>query len=228
MGGFERESIMRRTFISLALASAFMLAAPAARAQGTPAVRAGVACLAGQNAAAFSRLLASAPYSTVERREGTEILSLISRCMRSDTLLSTSNTLLRAAAAEELYKRQFATAQAPHAPPVAVATLLRPREARTPAEVAPLVSTYALFECVSANRPDLVRAYLAADPGSEAEQAAFRALSPGLGACLPPGGSRQLALGGAAMRGVLAETLYRWSVVQRDGPASPFAAAPAP
>ena len=93
-----------------------------------------------------------------------------------------------------------------------------------PAEVQPLAATYALFDCLTAAHPDLVRAYLATAPASPEEQAGFRTLTPGMVACLPPGGSHQLALGGAALRGVLAEMLYRWSVVQRDGPSSPFAA----
>jgi len=241
---------MKATIAALTLLAG--LAAPAAAQYGAPApqprpevprnqptqaaqpaitsssdVRGGVACLAGRDAAAFSRLLATPPYSAAERREAVRLLPLIQRCTRSESALTTSGTALRGAAAEDLYERQFASAPAARTPALAPAPFLRPNEARAPAEIAPLAPTYALAECTSAQRQELVRAYLATDPSSEAEQAAFRALQPGLIACAPPGSSRQLGVDGPTLRGILAETLYRWSAVQRDGPSSPFAAAPA-
>ena len=71
---------------------------------------------------------------------------------------------------------------------------------------------------------------LAAEPGSEAEMTALTALFPVFGACRPSG-SPQLRMDRGAIRAILAESLYRWSVVQRDGPnsawAAPAVAAPA-
>jgi len=224
---------MKRAILGLALAA---LAAFSAQAQAPAqqenraeaAVRAGVACLGGRDPNAYLALLRSAALSNAERTEVGRLMPLILRCREGSERFSASAIQLRAAAAEYLYATQFATAPAPRTPPLAVAPLLRVDEARNRAEAEPLAANYALFECLTAAHPDLVRAYLATAVGSEAEQAGFRALAPGLGACLPPGGSRQLALGGVRLRGVLAEMLYRWSAVQRDGPASPFAAAAAP
>lgn len=196
-------------------------------APGDGAVRAGVACLAGRDAGSFSALLQAPPLSVAERREVTRLMPLILRCREGSETFSASAIQLRAAAAEHLYSHQFPTAQAPRTPPLGVAQLLRVDQARNRAEAEPLAATYGLFECLTAAHPDLVRAYLATAPASEAEQAAFRAFGRGLGACLATGGSTQLAVGGARMRGILAEMLYRWSAVQRDGPSSPFAAAPA-
>jgi hypothetical protein len=150
------------------------------------------------------------------------------RCREGSERFSATVIQLRAAAAEHLYGAQFAAAQAPRTPPLGVAPLLRVDQARNRAEAEPLAATYTLLECLTATHPDLVRTYVATAAGGEAEQAGFRALWPGLAACLPPNGSRQLAVGGARLRGILIEMLYRWSVVQRDGPASPFAAPMAP
>ena len=51
---------------------------------------------------------------------------------------------------------------------------------------------------------------------------ALTALYPGFGACVPTGTQLKVDRGG--VRAMLAESLYRWSVVQRDGPTSPWAA----
>jgi hypothetical protein len=220
----------------LVLAGLSAFAAPAAVAQqpapGTASaaaqVQTGIACLAQRNAGTFSALLATVPYSAAERREAMRLLPLIQRCTTSTTTLSVSATALRAAAAEDIYERQFTAAQAARTPPLAVATLLRPSEARTPADVEPLAPSYALAECLSAAHSDLVRAYLAADATGDAEAAAFRALNPGLIACVPAGAPRRIGVDGPTFRGILAETLYRWSVVQRDGASAPFAAPAAP
>jgi hypothetical protein len=222
---------MKNLLAGLALAGTMMLAAPSAPAQ--PAandadVRAAVACLAGRDANSFATLLRSSPLSHAERTEVGRLMPLLLRCREGSERFSATVIQLRAAVIDHLYAQQFATARAPRTPPLAVAPLLRVDQARSRSEAEPLAATYTLLECVTAAHPDLIRAYLATPAGSEAEQAGFRALFPGLAACLPANGSRQLALGGTRLRGVLAEMLYRWSVVQRDGPTSPFAAAPTP
>lgn len=222
--------MMKQAFLGLALAAFAALSGPASAqpAADDAGVRAGVACLTTRDPASFSPLLQTPPFSVAERREVTRLMPLILSCRQGSDRFSASAIQLRAAAAEHLYGSQFTAASAPRTPPLAVAPLLRIDQARTRAEAEPLAATYTLFECFTAAHPDLVRAYLATAAASEAEQAAFRAFGAGLGACLPPGGSRQLAVGGARMRGIFAEMLYRWSAVQRDGPSSPFAAAAAP
>ena len=222
---------MKHALLGFALAGVAALSAPGAAQQpaaagATTGVRAAVECLAHRDINSYAALLRTPPYSNAERLEVQRLMPLLQRCRQGheDDAFSASVPQLRAAVAGYLYARDFATAPAPRTPPLALAPLLQPAQARNPADVQPLAGTFALFDCVTAAHPDLVRAYLATAPASPEEQAAFRTLTPGMVACLPPGGSHQLALGGAALRGVLAEMLYRWSAVQRDGPSSPFAA----
>ena len=225
---------MKQALLGFALAGLAAISTPGAAAQPAPAANgrlpAAVQCLAHRDVNAFATLLRTAPFSMDERREVQRLMPLLQRCREGggDEPFSASVPQLRAAVAAYLNARDFATLPAARTPALAPAPLLQMAQARNPAEVQPLAATYALFDCLTAAHPDLVRAYLATALASPEEQAAFRALTPGLSACLPPGGSRQLALGGAALRGVLAEMLYRWSAVQRDGPASPFVTAPAP
>jgi hypothetical protein len=221
---------MKHAIFAVAMAALATLGAPAANAQ-TPApapagsnVQAGVNCLARRNAGTFSTLLQAPPYSAAERREATQLLPLMQRCTGDSTTLSTNATQLRAIAAEDMYEHQFTAAQAVHAPPVPVAPLLRPSEARSPSDIAPLAPSYALAECLTAAHPDQVRVYLAADATGDAEQTAFRALTGGLAACIPAGAPRRIGVDGPTFRGILAEDLLRWSMVQRDGAASPYAA----
>lgn len=220
---------MKQAIFALALVGLTTFGAHAARAeQAAPAadteVRAGIVCLTGRNPGNFDFLLTTPPYSTAERREMTELMPLMQRCTGSSAPLSTSATQLRGIAAEATYERHFTNAQAPHAPPIPVAPLLKPAEARSPTEAAALAPSYALAECLVAAHPDQVRTYLAAPTSGDAEQTAFRALTGGLAACIPAGAPRRIGVDGPTFRGILAEDLYRWSVVQRDGAASPFAA----
>lgn len=227
--------MMKHALLGFALAGLAVLSAPAtAAAEQTPAASgrlpASVQCLARRDPNSFAALLRTSPFSMDERREVQRLLPLLQRCREGggDEAFSASVPQLRAAVAQFLLIRDFATLPAARTPALVPAPLLQVAQARTPAEVQPLAATYTLFECLTAAHPDLVRAYLATTLASPEEQAAFRALTPGLSACLPPGGSRQLAIGGATLRGVLTEMLYRWSAVQRDGPSSPFVTAPAP
>lgn len=229
--------MIKHALLGFALAGLAAIATPAAAAQQPAAggassgVVTAVACLGHRDINTYAALLRTPPYSAAERLEVQRLMPLLQRCREGggDEAFSASVPQLRAAVASYLYARDFAAAPAARSPALAPAPLLQPGQARNPAEVAPLAPTFALFDCVTAAHPDLVRAYLATAPASPEEQAGFRALTPGLVACLPPGGSHQLALGGAALRGVLTEMLYRWSAVQRDGASSPYAsAAPAP
>ena len=223
--------MMKQALLGFALAAFAAFSAPAAAQRpaaggASSGVVAAVECLARRDINTYATLLRTAPYSAAERLEVQRLMPLLQRCRQGheDDAFAASVPQLRAAVAGYLYARDFATAPAPRTPPLASAPLLQPAQARNPTDVQPLAATFALFDCVTAAHPDLVRAYLATAPASPEEQTAFRTLTPGMVACLPPGGSHQLALGGAALRGVLAEMLYRWSAVQRDGPSSPFAA----
>lgn len=183
------------------------------------------ACLAGRDAAAGERLLATAPYSADEREEALRTLRLVGRCVRSRDGIVTSALLLRGAIAEALYEARFAEAPAAREPAIAVAPWFRAEAARTRDNAGSLGPVYALADCSAASRPDLVRAVLATDPDAAAEGTALQALYPVWRACLTP--EAQLALDRNSIRSVLAEALYRWSMVQRDGAASAMAAAAA-
>lgn len=209
---------------AVALGALGLSAAHAAQHDAASNAQAGIACLASHNAAAFTPLLQSAPYSAAEGRAARQLQPLIQRCGDGNNNVSGSVTLMRGLVAEDLYERQFSAAQAAATPPVAVAPLLRPNEARAPSEVTPLAPSYALAACLTAAHPDLVRAYLAAPASGDAETTAFRALTPGLAACIPAGAPRRIGVDGPTFRGILAEDLYRWSLAQRDGASSPYAA----
>jgi hypothetical protein len=194
--------------------------APASPA--TPAqLHAGAACLIGRDAAAADPLFASAPYSAQERQLALRLGGEMQHCLHQQGG-TTSVTAIRGALAEAAYERRFTAPPAARSPAPAVAPLLRPELATTRDDAASLVPQYALAECTVAQRPDLVIALLQTEPVSPASQAAFQALNPTFVACVPRG--TQLSLDGRTIRGILAEELYRWSVVQRDGPASLWAA----
>jgi hypothetical protein len=92
------------------------------------------------------------------------------------------------------------------------------------ADAMSLAPVFALSECAVAAQPGQVRDLLATELGSQGEGEAFRALSPALSSCFDSGMSFNTDR--PTLRGMLAESLYRWSVVQRDGTASQWAAAP--
>ena len=154
------------------------------------------------------------------------MLQLIQRCLRQRDPMATNAALVRGAVAEALYESRFPTAQPAQTPPLAVQPLFRPDQAANRSEAASLVPAFGLAECTSASQSGLVRALLATEPGGPEARAAFAALNPAFSACVTGGG--QIAVDGRTLRGMLAETLYRWSIVQRDGAASPLAAAAAP
>lgn len=184
----------------------------------------GVACQAAADPASLEAMLATAPFSAGERDEAGRVLRLVQRCQRGAGGTSTSSVLLRAVIAETMLESRFPSPQAARTPAVGVAPLLNLAAATTRANAATLAPAYALAQCTAERRGDAVRAFLASDPGTPAEQAAFGVLNPALAACIS--GSAALNVDLRTLRGVLAESLYRWSVVQRDGAAAPFAAAP--
>ena len=184
------------------------------------------ACLVGRDADAGAPLLRAAPFSRDERQQATRGLRQAERCLRLREPLATTVLIFRGAVAEALYEAQFAQPPAPRDPTAAVLPFFQPAAAATLDNAGGMTPTYALAECTVARHSDLVRALLAADPDSAAESAALRALNPVWGACVPP--NTTLDINRREIRAILAESLYRWAVVQRDGAASPWAAPAAP
>ncbi|HEV2817507.1 MAG TPA: hypothetical protein VGW40_09855 [Allosphingosinicella sp.] len=200
-------------------------AAPAAPA--TPAqLHGGAACLIARNANAADALLATGPYSAAERQQAVRLLGEMQRCTRPRQTFTSSAVAIRGALAEAVYEARFTAPAAARSPALAARPLLQPSEVASGTDAAALGVGYALAECTAAQHPELVIAFLQTEPASPAAQAALQALNPAFVACVVPG--TQISLDGRTIRGILAEDLYRWSVVQRDGPTSPLAAAPAP
>jgi hypothetical protein len=201
-------------------------AAPVAAAPVAPAtapeVIAAATCVIGRNATAADALFATAPYSAAERQQAVRLLTELRRCGHHPQMV-TSPSMIRGALAQAALVAGFPTPLAPRNPPLDAAPLARPTEgdATFLAQIGPM---YQLVDCATPRQPDLARAVLATDPGTPAEAAAVTALNPTFIACVPVGS--QIGIDPRVMRFMFAEALYRWSVVQRDGPASPWAAAP--
>jgi hypothetical protein len=213
-------------------------AAPAAATTPADVLRA-AACVTNAGPAITRAIVDAAPKSPEERRAAVAFLREGERCLHMTTSLVTSLAIIRGAAAESLLEAQFATPIAARTPPVGAKPMTRPPPARpaSPATPAPPGAApaapppdpevpYSLSECVAPARQDLVRALLATTPQSPEEAAGMNGLNPAYGACLAAG--TQLRVDTRGFRSLLAEALYRWSVVQRDGPDSPWAAPPAP
>jgi hypothetical protein len=198
-------------------------AAPATAAQ----LHAGAACLIGRNANAADALLATAPYSTAERQQAVRLLGDMQRCTRPRGTFTTSAVMIRGALAEAVYEARFTAPQTARSPALAAKPLLQPSAVAGGTDAAALATGYALAECTAAQHPELVIAFLRTEPASEGAQAAMQALNPAFVGCVTGPRGSQINLDGRTIRGILAEDLYRWSVVQRDGPTSPLAAAPA-
>jgi hypothetical protein len=174
------------------------------------------ACVAAAGSSSGTALLASTPQSPEERRAAVALLRDGERCLHLVRRLVTSIAIVRGAAAESLYEAQFATPIAARTPAIAAAPM--PRAPASAAAASDPGNSYALAECIAATRQDLVRALLATDPATPTEQAALEGFGPAFVSCATPG--TQMRVGSRELRGLLAEALYRWSVAQRDGPAT--------
>ena len=183
-------------------------------------------CVAGRDAEAADALLATAPFSGDERERAIRLLRTAQRCLRRDDPVATSAMLFRGAVAETLYETRFPQSAAARTPPAGAAPFFQPAHVASHENEALLTSHFQIAQCAGPAQPELVRAMLATEPNSDAERTALTALYPAFGACVPAG--TQLTLDTGAIRGMLAEALYRWSVVQRDGPTSAWAAPAAP
>jgi hypothetical protein len=197
-------------------------AAPTAPASASDATAA-AACVIGRNATAGNAIFATPPFSAAERAEATRLLNDMRRCSHHPQMVS-SPTIIRAAFAEASVETVFPTAPAARNPALGAAPLTRPTDgdAAFLAQVAPM---YQLVDCATPREPALARAILATDPGTPGESAAIAALNPTFVSCVAPGS--RISIDPRLMRFMFAEALYRWSVVQRDGAASAWAAAPA-
>ena len=208
---------------SMATPAPAAAAAPAAPATA-PEVLAAARCVIGHNATFGDAMFATAPFSAVERQQAVRLLNEMRRCTRHPQMVS-SAPLIRWGFAQAAVELGFPTLPAPRNPALGAAPLVRPTEG-DPAFLAQIAPMYALVDCATPRQPDLARAVLATDPGTPAEAAAVTALNPTFIACVPAG--TQIRIDRRLVRYMLAEALYRWSVVQRDGPASSWAAAAAP
>jgi hypothetical protein len=195
-------------------------------AQAAPATYAEViraaSCSITADAASGNALLATVPRSPEERTEAIAFLRASERCLHLRTRISTTPMTLRGAVAEILYETQFATPVAARTPPLGAKPLSRPTV--TDEMATQLAPMYPLVDCSVPRGPDKVRDLLATEQGSDQEQAALQGLLPAFTACVPPGSQLRVDL--RAMRTMFAEAIYHWSLVQRDGPTSPWAAAP--
>ena len=183
-----------------------------------------VGCQLSAAPAPLDALLASAPYSAQEAAAAAALMPLLRAC-NSNRAFSTPVAAVRGTVAETLLKARFAAPQAARSPAAAARPLLDVAAATTRPDAATLVTSYGMADCMGATQGEQVRALLATEPGTPAEAAFFNTtLGPLLGRCAATaGGSGQISVDARTLRGILAEAHYRWSVVQRDGAASPLA-----
>jgi hypothetical protein len=199
-------------------------AAPAATAPAE--VLRAAACAVGRDANAGTALLATLPFSAEERTQAGALARAAQRCLRLSAPIAVTSYSFRGAVAEALYESGFATPPAARAPALGAVPLPRPAPGTDAQIVEILAPMFALVDCATPRQPDLARALLATEPRSPEETAALTAFNPTFVACVPAG--TQLRIDPRVMRNFFAEALYRWSVVQRDGPTSPLAAAATP
>jgi hypothetical protein len=200
---------------------------PAGAAATAPAeVLRAAACEIARSANAGNALLATAPFSAEERTQAGNLARAAQRCLRLTAPIATTAYNFRGAIAEAVYENRFATPVAARTPALGAKPLPRPA-AGAEAQIAEILAPmYALVDCATPRQPDLARALMATEPRSAEETAALTAFNATFTACVPLG--TQLRIDPRVMRNFFAEALYRWSVVQRDGPTSPWAAPPAP
>jgi hypothetical protein len=200
-------------------------APPAAPTAPAEVLRAAI-CEIGRNADAGHALLTTIPFSPEERAQAGALVRTAQRCLRLAAPIATTNYSFRGAVAEALYESRFATPPAARSPALGAAPLPRPAPGTDAHAVEILAPMFALVDCATPQHQDLVRALLATEPRSPEETAALAAFTPIFVACVPAG--TQLRIDPRVMRNFFAEALYRWSVVKRDGPASPWAATAGP
>ncbi|MEA3036043.1 MAG: hypothetical protein QOH04_1808, partial [Sphingomonadales bacterium] len=125
-----------------------------------------------------------------------------------------TNALLRGAIAQALYDKHFGAGIAPAAAPIAVPPLDWSGNSATAATLAPV---YNLGRCAVATDPQGVQRLAATQPASADEGARLGELMPKLKPCLDRGIT--FTTNRETLRAILIESLYKWSLAQRNGTA---------
>lgn len=198
-------------------------AAPATPTAPADLLRA-VSCEVARGPNSATALIGATPRTPDEREKAANLLRSAQRCAHMEAAISTPVFLARGAAAEALYETQFATPAAARTPALAARPL--PRPAADDPLAAQLGTMYGLVDCATPRHPEMVRALLASEPRTPEEGTALTAFTETFRACVPPGS--QLTIDPRIMRAMFAESIYRWSVVQRDGATASWAAPAAP
>ncbi|MEA2999034.1 MAG: hypothetical protein QOK17_867 [Sphingomonadales bacterium] len=170
-------------------------------------------CIAERAGTASEKLLASIPESRDEAGiVYGPIAARLAQCAGSG--VEVTNALLRGAIAQALYDKHFGAGIAPAAAPIAVPPLDWSGNSATAATLAPV---YDLGRCAVATDPQGVQRLAATQPASADEGARLGELMPKLKPCLDRGIT--FTTNRETLRAILIESLYKWSLAQRNGTA---------
>lgn len=133
-------------------------------------------------------------------------LTTNTECLRSG-MLRFSADLLRGALYASLYRRDYGDA------PVLIAEQTIDFGQMSPATIQPATGMLMVADCVLRKDLKNARDFVVLPTGAVAETAAFVAIRPHLGPCVPAG--QEVALSKNAIEGALAEALYRQSIPAR-------------
>ncbi len=135
-------------------------------------------------------------------------------CLGGDGSLQFSNSLLRGALFEALYRRKFADGGIGQFPADFETALDRGYSQPRSDQVRQHLTLQQFSECVTKQQAGEVRKLVLSSPGSSAEQAAITALAPSFGPCFGSGASLKMTK--PALRAMLAESVYRMSVFAKS------------
>ena len=172
-------------------------------------------CIVDSQPSVAARLLQTVPETVEEGRilYG-PIGGRLAHC--AGTGFQVSAVLLRGALAQALYETQFAHA----VPPPAQAATVPPIEwSKDNPMAGTLAPVYELGRCAAASDTALVQDLAATAPASPAEAAALATLMPRLQPCLNRGTT--FRTNRPTLRAILIESLYKWSLAQRNGGGAP-------
>lgn len=191
-----------------------------ADAESIPAVRSATICIAKREPRAVAQLVSTTPFSAEEKKRAGKLLEVIDYCTNDDSVMR-SSLRFRSAATEWLYEKEFGSPPSPRQPAAATGAILPASAANSP-ESAAFAPIFAAAQCAVAAKPEEVDAILDTEPSSDRETDAINGLGEVLTQCV---GAGKIHTDRETLRGALAEALYRWSVVQRGGASSDWAAA---
>lgn len=175
------------------------------------------ACVVKADPSTSVALLVTVPGSETGRQALDKLKPRLSKCLGKasqitdlygELQLKLSDSLLRGAIAEALYRLQFRTR-----PPSVVTGLnsvgpILPADQTRPDDHDVMIA-YAFAQCLTQERPLLVRRLALSKIGSDEELASYSALTPAMAPCLVTG--MTLKINRSSLRFTLAESLYRWS-----------------